>query len=218
MKSEAKISVVHDSGVGRPLLFVLEDGMYQEVAEYLASALSAQTRTIIIRCDVVTSENFEFLTEELLAALSHLGIRQAQFVGLGSGSALIQNLALHAGKIVRSMVIVDASMRPHPSTVERVLDSLERTLPFGLPLRLLSSGFNVRALAHRLRCPILLVGTRRTSAFIKRELRELSYKAPNAWYMDISSEGDDSNELAGLISAFQGVPAKSPQKNLQIAS
>ncbi len=218
MKSEAKISIVHDTGLGRPLLFVVEDGMYHGIAEHLASNLSGQTRTIIIRCDVVTGENFELLTEKLLSVLSQLGIRQAQFVGLGSGAALIQNLALHAGKIVRSMVVVDASMRPHPTAVERVLDSLERKLPFGLPLRLTSSGFNVRALAHRLRYPILLVGTKRTSSFIKRELRELSYKAPNAWYMDISGNGDDSNELAGLISAFQGVPAKSPQKNLQIAS
>lgn len=218
MTSNETISVVYDSGAGRPLLFVAEEGIYHRLAEHLATGLSNKTRAIIVRCDVITSENFESLTEQIRTVLSELGIRQAQFVGLGSGATLIQNLALQAVKLVRSMVVIDASMRPHPSAVERVLDSLEQRLPFGLPLRLSSGGFNVRALAHRLRCPVLLVATKRTSSFIKRELRELSYKAPNAWYIDIAGINDDCDELTGLISAFQGIPAKSPQKNLQIAS
>lgn len=225
MEREASISVVHDSGSGRPLLFVLEKGVrqgekgvYQGLAEYLATELNRQTRSIIVESEAITSENFESLTEQLRTTLAELGIRQVQFVGLGAASALVQNLALQTAKLVRSMVIIDASMRPHPTAVERALDSLEQRLPFGLPLRLPSTGFNVRALAHRLRCPVLLVSTKKSSVFVRRELRELSYKAPNAWYMDISCVGDDLNELAGLISAFQVLPAKSPQKNLQIAS
>jgi len=217
MNDSATISIVSDAGVGRTTVIIAESGRYANLASAVAAALGGQRRILALNCSSISVHNYDELTSKVLDTLSNCGVRQAQFVGLGSASALVQNVALQSPKMVRSMVVVDASMRPHPTRAERVLDTIERGLPFGLPLRLTPLGFNVRAFAHRLRCPILLVASDRSSVFIRRELRELSYKAPTAWYMDISNTKDQVGEIVSLIGAFQEIPAKSPQKNLQVA-
>ncbi len=217
MNSAAAISIVSDVGSGRPSVLLVENEEYANFADVIASKLQARCRVIVLSSPEVLPENYELITAEIFQVLSNLDVRHGQFVGLGSAAALVQNLALHNPRLVRSMVIVDASMRPHPTRAERVLDRLERGLPFGLPLRLTPIGFNVRAFAHRLRCPILLIASKYSNAFVRRELRELSYKAPTAWYMDISEANEQAKEVVSLIDAFQGIPAKSPQKNLQVA-
>lgn len=217
MNSASAISIVSDVGSGRPTVILIEKSEYASFADVIASRLQARFRVMVLASEEILPDNYESITAEIFHILSSLEVRHGQFVGLGSAAALVQNLALHNPRLVRSMVVVDASMRPHPTRTERVLDSLERGLPFGLPLRLTPIGFNVRAFAHRLRCPILLIASKYSNSFVRRELRELSYKAPTAWYMDISESNDQAKEIVSLIDAFQGIPAKSPQKNLQVA-
>jgi pimeloyl-ACP methyl ester carboxylesterase len=170
-----------------------------------------------VEAPAITADNWRELAQSLERLLASLSIRQASFVGLGAGAALIENLALENPKIVRSLVVVDASLQPHPSTWQRLIDSIERALPFGLPLRLGSRGFNVRAYAHRLRCPVLAVETKRASSFIRSELESLGMLAPTAWTVRLKAVGGDAeiSELGDLVWAFQDAPAKCPQKNRQ---
>jgi pimeloyl-ACP methyl ester carboxylesterase len=134
---------------------------------------------------------------------------------MGAGASLAQNVALTEPKTVRSMAVVDAASRPHPSRWERVIDAIEARLPFGLPLRLGSGGFNVRSYLHRFRCPLLVVCTRRAGAFIREELRQLSILAPTAWQVDLAGVAahEEAKAFTDTILAFQETPAKCPQKN-----
>jgi pimeloyl-ACP methyl ester carboxylesterase len=174
---------------------------------------------VVVRISSVTADSWRALAERFEALLSENKVRQASFVGVAAGATIVQDLALAAPKLVRTLVIIDASLRPHPTRFERFLDRVEASLPFGLPLRLGSQGFNVRAYAHRLRCPMLLVSTSRASRFVSNELHALGSVAPTAWYVDlrISDATSEAKELASYVLAFQDTPAKCPQKNLQEA-
>jgi pimeloyl-ACP methyl ester carboxylesterase len=147
--------------------------------------------------------------------IAELGVRQASLIGMGAGATLAQNLALTEPKMVRSMAVVDAASRPHPSRWERFVDALEARLPFGLPLRLGSAGFNVRSYVHRFRCPLLIVCTRRAGTFIRAELKQLSVLAPTAWRVDLTDipVDEEAASFAETILSFQETPVKCPQKN-----
>jgi pimeloyl-ACP methyl ester carboxylesterase len=213
------IRVIADKGTGRSFVTVIDDPRYAELAQHICLAISNRGRAIVILTEAIAPENWRELSQAFDLTLQSLQLRQASFVGIAAGATLVQNIALENPKLVRSLVIVDASLRPHPSLLERVLDELESRLPFGLPLRLGSKGFNVRAFAHRLRCPMLLVSTQRASIFVTRELQSLGSVAPTAWHvrLNAANEEAEANELCELLLAFQDTPAKCPQKNLQEA-
>ncbi len=216
---EDSVKIVADHGSGRSFVTVIDDAQYVELAQEIVSAISKRARGIVILVNAITPETWRELAQEFERTLTNLQLRQASFVGISAGATLVQNLALENPKLVRSLVIVDASLRPHPSLVERILDEVESRLPFGLPLRLGSKGFNVRAFAHRLRCPMLLVSTRRASVFVTRELQSLGAVAPTAWHVRLNADDSsgEARELCELLLAFQDTPAKCPQKNLQEA-
>jgi pimeloyl-ACP methyl ester carboxylesterase len=213
------VQVISDQGSGRPFITVVDDPSYLPLASEIATAVSQKARAIVIQSESITVESWRALADAFEGTLASLNLRQASFIGIAAGSTLVQNLALENPKVVRTLVIVDASLRPHPTKLERLLDGLEQRLPFGLPLRLGSKGFNVRAFAHRLRCPMLLVSTRRASSFISQELHTLGAVAPTAWFVQLSaaSEVGEAQEMCELILTFQDTPAKCPQKNLQEA-
>jgi pimeloyl-ACP methyl ester carboxylesterase len=213
------IKVVSDEGAGRTFVMLFDDATYLPLVKTIAAALAVNARAVVLASSPVGGESWEALAARLDCILNELKVRQASFVGVAAGATLVQNLALATPKVVRTLVIIDASLRPHPSRFERVLDALEAKLPFGLPLRLGSKSFNVRAFAHRLRCPMLLVSTRRASRFVSRELHALGSVAPTAWYIQLASNSGaaEGAELAQYVLAFQDTPAKCPQKNLQEA-
>lgn len=215
----ATVAVESDQGSGRSFVIVTDDVSYAGLVKAIAAVISQRARAIVIRSEPILAENWRALAEDFERTLVSLGIRQASFIGIAAGATLAQNLALEVPKVVRTLAIVDASLRPHPSRVERALDTLEEKLPFGLPLRLGSAGFNVRAFAHRLRCPMLLVGTHKASRFVREELKALGSVAPTAWFVDLTAVSDQEQaaELCDVILAFQDTPAKCPQKNLQEA-
>jgi pimeloyl-ACP methyl ester carboxylesterase len=214
-----EVKVVSDQGSGRAFVVVFDDPAYLSLVLSIGDAIAKSARAVILQSAPVTGESWRGLADTLGAQLTELKVRQASFVGVAAGATLVQDLTLTNPKIVRTLVIIDASLRPHPSRFERALDAIEARLPFGLPLRLGSKSFNVRAFAHRLRCPMLLVSTRRASAFVCRELHALGEVAPTAWHVEVESEGfsAESAELADYVLAFQDTPAKCPQKNLQEA-
>lgn len=223
MQSSSRISpavqVISDQGSGRPFIAVVDDPSYLSLAKEIATAVSQKARAIVIQSDSITVESWRALADAFENTLASLNLRQASFIGIAAGATLVQNVALENPKVVRTLVIVDASLRPHPTKLERILDGIEQSLPFGLPLRLGSKGFNVRAFAHRLRCPMLLVSTRRASNFISQELRLLGTVAPTAWFVQLTAAHDagEAQEMCDLILTFQDTPAKCPQKNLQEA-
>jgi pimeloyl-ACP methyl ester carboxylesterase len=223
MQNSAQISsavrVVSDQGAGRAFITVIDDPAYRELATAIATVVSQRARAIVIESEPISAESWKSLAISFEQLLATLAIRQASFIGIAAGATLVQNVALENPRAVRTLVIVDASLRPHPTRIERILDGLEQRLPFGLPLRLGSKGFNVRAFAHRLRCPMLLVSTRRASSFVSHELRVLGTVAPTAWHVQLSAESDvgEAQEMCDLLLAFQETPAKCPQKNLQEA-
>jgi pimeloyl-ACP methyl ester carboxylesterase len=211
--------VVSDQGSGRAFVTVIDDPAYVELAQAISAAVGQRARAIVIQSDPITAESWRALAHSFEQSLVSLNIRQASFIGIAAGATLVQNLALENPRVVRTLVIIDASLRPHPTRAERILDGIEQKLPFGLPLRLGSKGFNVRAFAHRLRCPMLLASTRRASSFVSNELRVLGTVAPTAWFVQLSATIDqaEAQELCDLILTFQDTPAKCPQKNLQEA-
>jgi pimeloyl-ACP methyl ester carboxylesterase len=213
------VRIVSDQGSGRAFITVIDDPAYLDLAKAISAAVSQRARAIVIQSEAITAESWRSLALSFEQTLVSLSIRQASFIGVAAGATLVQNIALENPRVVRTLVIVDASLRPHPTRAERVLDGIEQSLPFGLPLRLGSKGFNVRAFAHRLRCPMLLVSTRRASSFVSHELRVLGTVAPTAWFVQLSSttEQGEAQELCDLILTFQDTPAKCPQKNLQEA-
>lgn len=214
------LQVTFDSGSGRAFVTIFDESSYEKLGDAIAEKISQRARSVAIKAPRITDQNWRSTAEALDELLSTKGIRQASFVGLGAGATLAENVALENPKMVRTLVVVDSTLRPHPSRWERLVDAIEENLPFGLPLRLGSNGFNVKAYAHRLRCPLLIVGTRRATPFVKSELQSLCATAPTSWQVDITASDDASEiaELGQLVWAFQDTPAKCPQKNLQGAA
>ena len=211
------LRVVADQGAGRSFITIIDSAEYRALGIAVTNRISQRARSILVEAPSIAAENWRDLALALEELLVSLGIRQASFVGLGAGAALAENLALENPKAVRSLVVVDSTLQPHPSRWQRIVDSIERNLPFGLPLRLGARGFNVRAYAHRLRCPLLAVQTKRASNFIRSELESLGMLAPTAWNVQLRAETgeQESIELGDLVWAFQDAPAKCPQKNRQ---
>jgi len=214
-----EVKTVSDLGSGRTFVVVFDDPAYLSLVQAIGAALVDSARVVIMQTSTISADSWREVAELFDANLAELKVRQASFVGVAAGAAVVQNVALSNPKLVRTLTVIDASLRPHPSRFERMLDALEAKLPFGLPLRLGSKSFNIRAFAHRLRCPMLLVSTKRASSFVVRELHTLGMVAPTAWYVQVRAERaeEEAQELAGYVNSFQDTPAKCPQKNLQEA-
>jgi pimeloyl-ACP methyl ester carboxylesterase len=212
----ADIEVLSDKGSGRTFITIVDDESYLPFAKAVVDSLATRARSVLLQSSSVTAASWQELSEGLNETLSKLNVRQASVVGMGAGATLAQNLALIHPKMVRSLAIVDSSSRPHPTRFERIVDWFEERLPFGLPLRLGSTGFNVKAYVHRLRCPLLVIATSRASAFIREELKSLAERAPTAWKVVLSGPIDSQiADLSDALLTFQDTPAKCPQKNVK---
>lgn len=214
--SPSGIAVLSDSGTGRTFITIVDDESYLPFAQAVVEKLSQKARSVLLMSSAVTASSWQTLSEAFGATLTDLNVRQASVIGMGAGAALAQNLALNNPKAVRSLAIVDSASRPHPTLWERAVDWLEERLPFGLPLRLGSHGFNVKAYVHRLRCPLLVIATSRASGFIREELKSIALRAPTAWRVLLSGTLDSQiAELSDTLLDFQDTPAKCPQKNVK---
>ena len=216
--SSDRIEVAADVGSGRTFVTIIDDQRYLPFAKAVVEQLGTRARSILLVSQAVSAESWSALSQAFADTLTSLNVRQVSLVGMGAGVTLAQNLALSNPKAVRILAIVDASSRPHPSTWERVVDWLEEHLPFGLPLRLGSQGFNVKAYLHRLRCPLLAITSASASQFIRDEMKTLAARAPTAWAIELrGSDEEQLSELTSALLAFQDTPAKCPQKNMKEA-
>ena len=209
-----EIRVLSDNGSGRTFITVIDDESYLAFATAVVEKLSCKARSLLLCSPPITGLNWERLSLSFSEKLFELNVRQASIVGMGAGATLAQNLALNQPKTVLALAIVDASSRPHPSRWERLVDWIEEHLPFGLPLRLGSEGFNVKAYLHRLRCPVLVIATEKAGAFVREEAKTTALRAPTAWRVVLAGSAERQiAELSDTLLNFQDTPAKCPQKN-----
>jgi pimeloyl-ACP methyl ester carboxylesterase len=211
MTLASSLTLLTDSGSGRPCVVLHERGDTLRLATTLTETLSTKGRVLRIETPVVNDQNWEDLTTALLALLSERAVRHAAFISFGACGALVQALALRALRLVRTIVFVDASTRAHPSRMSRVVDQIEKWLPLGLPLRLAQSGFDAKPFLQRIRCPVLVVISPAASPYERSEATVLEAGLPTAWMATLGT-ANTSEELAALVLEFQEVPAKCPQK------
>ena len=205
------LSVVSDSGSGRPFILLHERDHVGALCESLTVSLTSRTRVVSVQTDRVTDKNYESLVSELHSLLNYNGIRQASFVAFGACGATVQALALQELKLVRTVAFVDASTRAHPSYFTRLVDRLEHALPLGLPLRLHEQGFDAKPFLQRIRCPVLVITSSKASAYERSEAAVLEAGLPTAWRVELEAAGE-AEKLATLVLEFQEVPAKCPRK------
>lgn len=211
-----KLSLIKEGGKGRAFVIVFERSTSDKLTSQLFDALVQRGRALLVECDDIDNENWQNLTRGLIELLSKNSLRQASFVGVGPTCALIQNLAIGHLKLVRTMVLVDGTTRPHPTLSSRIIDRIEASLPLGMPFRTKSLGFDGRSFLQRIRCPALVVTSRSATPFLEAQARELAINLPTSWHV-ILSQPDQSRELADLALEFESVPAKCPQKSAQKA-
>lgn len=209
----SRITIRDDRGSGRPFVLLYDSAAYAAYAGELAEALHVSTRAITIESVQITHENWEELASELKQVLLERGLKHASFVSFEAACSLVQYLCLMEPKQVRTLVMVDPSSRPHPTKVEKLIDRLEHALPMGLPMRSRTKGFDSKAFLQRIRCPALIVSSTRASAFLRREASIISAHSPTAWSVALNQK-DEIGQLSALVSEFQSIPAKCPQKNV----
>ena len=209
----SSIKLEEGRGQGRPFVILFEKGsLYQDLAKGLYQGLAGDGKFLLVESGPITNSNWEDLTRQLQKLFEDQGVRQASIVGFGAASSITQNLCLYDVKLVRSLVLVDAATRPHPRLIDRFVDRIEHALPLGLPLRSQGIGFDSKSFLQRLRCPILVVTTSAANAQLLKQAELLMQRLPTCWRAALSTETAIS-ELVSLVSDFQSVKAKCPQKN-----
>ena len=206
------IEILSDSGEGRTFVFIHEVGVYQVLAQQAAEGFSQRVRVVTIKVPLINQRNWQQILEQIGTAIEQRALRQYAIVGFGDAGALAQYFVLTNPKMVRSIVLIDASFRSHPKVKTRIIDWVERMLPLGLPLRSRESGFDAKPFAQRIRCPALLVLTQAASTFIQSQAYEIAQRIPSAWVVRIDTVSQ-VEQFCELLDSFEGVPVKCPQKN-----
>jgi pimeloyl-ACP methyl ester carboxylesterase len=210
--SSRSLEVLSDAGKGRAFVVLHERDAYREFCERTTEMLSEKTRVINLGVPQVLTHNWRTLTDEVQLWMREVGLRQVSFVSFGAAAAIAENVCLRDLKLVRTLVLVDATSRAHSSGWERFIQRVEASLPLGLPLRRRSDSFDAKPYLQRIRCPALVVTTAEASEHVRSEASQFEQRLPTAWRLDLSL-GDQARELATHVLSFEEVPARCPQKN-----
>jgi pimeloyl-ACP methyl ester carboxylesterase len=208
---------LQDIGSGRAILVLIERGpqsaRYSDFVRLLGEKLSQRQRFVVLESSLAKAENWREDCDKLEAILEEKKIRQFSIVGVAAASTLAQELTLRQARKVRTLTLVDATTRPHPSLFSRAIDGIEGFLPLGLPLRGGTAEFDGRSLLHRLRSPTLVVLTPYASAASAAQLDEIVAKLPTAQavILKIADLSELTDQAAKLVESFQDTPAKCPQ-------
>ncbi len=210
---DARGILVHgDEGQGRTVCLIREGARDADLSQRLYNELKQRSRALLIELPVLDDNNWEFVTEQLRSAITEAAVRQASFIAYGPAATVVLNLYLKEPKVVRTVALLDAACRPHPSYISRAVDWIEERLPLGLPLRLRTAGFDAKPFLHRIRCPVLVLTSPLASPFLCAQAREMSARLPTAWHVELGET--DATHLDELLLLFYDVPAKCPQKNI----
>ena len=213
MLASNEIQLISCEGQGRSFVIVYDYSAYKSVVASLADVLKQKSKVLVYRSQSVDGTNWQKLSQALRANLAEQSVRQASLVAMGSAAALIQNIGLEDVKLVRSLVIIDGTCRPHPNWKDRFIDRVESALPLGLPFRGTTEGFDSKPYLQRLRCPILLVLTHLATDFMRNQAMEMAGRLPTSWLVDLTADSEPS-KLGDLVENFQDVPVKCPQKRV----
>ena len=139
-------------------------------------------------------------------------IRSISLVGVDSGGALAQAIAVRTWRILRRLVLIDSVTRVNLSFSEKVLNRIESFLPLGLPLRKKSKAYDSRPELHRIQCPTLIFRSSLSSSFLDYQASLLNKSIPNSWIKRLKNTSSPIKEvLLKEILDFEKVPAKRPQ-------
>ena len=223
VSTHPEMKLLQEAGQGRPFLLVHEHQEYEPFAAACFQVLSSKAKVWHVVCKPLTPDNWQTCLLEAVELLQAKGIRYVSAIGLGAAAGLVQSLALASQGAVRSVVLLDATGRPHPSFWMRFVDMLEQKLPLGLPFRSAFAGFDARPVLHRLRCPALVITTNSASEYVRSEARRFKTILPCAWYEDlvcpaaahgdtVSNQNEQVQQCAELVFRFSSVPVKCPQR------
>lgn len=209
-----------DSEQGRQRSVLLVIGAFEQSAAQtcrLTGPLESEFRTFVLNSALPPRDKVPEYTAELEAALLENGIRRATVLGIGAGAAVAQSLAVAAPKMVRRLVLLNATPRLAPGFLCRTVDRIERFLPLGLPLRRVRALYDSRPELHRIHCPTLLILTADAGQYEREQAVYLHDKIPNCWMRRVASMHDQSRgrfsgELQELLARFLQVQVKCPQK------
>lgn len=157
-----------------------------------------------------SGSEWEATSEEVERCLESLGVRHCPIVGVGGGSVVVEHLAVTRPKLCQVVVLVDPTVELGSSWCERMVARLERWLPLGLPLRIGTDHFSPAPFLHRIRSPVLVLATPRSSEAEARQMAILAQRIPNGWFQKLSSEEADSE--AELVRSFLLVKHRHPMR------
>lgn len=202
------------AGRGRKIVIVYEqEGRLEAIAGATAHLLPESVQTYLVSIKPFAEQDWQERAHDLEQALLLAKIKNACLVGFASASSLVIHCCLNQPKLVRSLVLVDATTRPHPSRITRIIDKIENYLPVGLPFRSHRRTFNAAPFLQRIRCPAAVVTTSSASSYHLEEAEIFKSLLPTAWTRPITAD-KSSEDLSKFICDFQDVAAKRPQKNL----
>lgn len=207
--------IIHDSGVGRVFIILCETPQDEPRAIRVASSLEGRARSLVVITGEISDSNWKQKTEQLIELIRANGVRQSSFVGLGDAASIAQYLTMLEPKSVRTLILVDATSRSHPTRLSRFIDRVEELLPLGLPLRMKSEAFDSKPFLQRIRCPTLIVTSIDADPFLDSQSQMFAHRIPTSWPVKLSSPDPDV-ELAELVIEFEQIPAKCPQKRVAV--
>ncbi len=211
--SMSDCEILLDEGKGRAYVVLTERS--GDALVPLCRKLSQGSRCLLLQLKSArTSEELNLRVQAVLEVLTEANIRQFSCVGLQDSCVVVLQLALKQPKRIRTLVLIDAVTRPHPTALERLYDRIESYLPLGLPFRVRSKGAHFKPFVQRLRCPVLVVRTKEFSSYLENEFQALLSLLPTSWAIRWPTYPEPEG-IIEAIEQFQDVPVKCPQKNLR---
>lgn len=201
------------------LILIPDFKAHETLTNCMVSSFESEIDSYLVNGDSPDAYTVSSYADRLSEEMAKHGLKWATIFGIGTGASVAQALAVNSSRLVRRLVLLDATARLAPSKLIRAIDRLERYLPAGLPFRSLSRQFDSRSMLHRIHCPTLVIVSKSASLYTEEQGRMIALRIPNAWMTTLQevpfSNGDMSEELAALIRNFIDVPVKRPQKRLR---
>ena len=199
------------------LLIVPDKALSEEAARVLTQDLARKFKTYVVTSSLPAVDQVIPYVEQLIGELEARKIKRVTAFGIGPGGTIPQALAVFGAKLVRRIVLLEATTRLEPGVLLRMIDRIEAFLPLGLPMRSLTNEFDSRPLLHRVHCPTLVVATKSSNSFITEQANVLAHRIPNSWLATVDAAYRKDGlafgpEIVQLVEEFLQVPVKRPQK------
>lgn len=219
-------NIVQGTDPNLTLVCLVSDEASSSLLLNSVAKLQIQNFTVyLIKVDV---SDYKFMAEQagrLLLELDKVGFKRSTLIAFGRASAVAQIALAQNAQIVRRAIMLNPETRDKPDWWTNFRETCQKRWSLPLPFRLDTAYFDIRHLAHRVACPLLIIRAAGEDVFLKDSALELSKNAPSAYLLEgdfatlLSSSGASARwELndwfVNLCREFVEVPAKRSQKNL----